>query len=296
MKRGLVLGGGGVVGVAWESGLVAGLRDGGVDLSAIDFVVGTSAGALVGSQLARGIVPVPTSDLSPGETGLSLRAMVASLPGGSLLHPTKVDARALGAAFGLWAKMDVTTKELAASIGAVARDVHRDGEARWVAEIGQSFAQGGWPERPLLVTAVDVASGERRVFDRDSGVDLSQALAASCAVPALFPSVTIDGKLYMDGQVQSSTNADALLAHAPLEVWIAMPTNARTAPGIGAHAERMLALEIAALREAGCAVHVTTPGDLEATRMGTNLMDASRVFDAYDVGAEAGRAWARQVG
>src|SRR4051812_45548934 len=53
-SRALVLGGGGPVGIAWESGLVAGLAQGGVDLATADFILGTSAGSFVGARLALG--------------------------------------------------------------------------------------------------------------------------------------------------------------------------------------------------------------------------------------------------
>ena len=39
MSRALVLSGGGPVGIAWETGLIAGLAEGGVDLSSADFIV-----------------------------------------------------------------------------------------------------------------------------------------------------------------------------------------------------------------------------------------------------------------
>jgi hypothetical protein len=100
----------------------------------------------------------------------------------------------------------------------------------------------------------------------------------------------------MDGQVHSSTNADVLIGDRPAQVVIAMPTNKVTGAGIGPHAERMLALEIAELRAAGCNVHVKMPAPEDAPRIGPNLMDPRRARDAYMVGLEAGRAFARELG
>jgi NTE family protein len=65
-----------------------------------------------------------------------------------------------------------------------------------------------WPERRLLVTAVDAETGEPRFFDRDSGVELRDAVAASCAVPIVWPPITIQGHRYIDGGVRSIANAD----------------------------------------------------------------------------------------
>src|SRR5215471_10726586 len=51
-SRGLVLGGGGPLGRAWQVGLVDGFARQGIDLGTADLIIGTSAGAVVGAQLA----------------------------------------------------------------------------------------------------------------------------------------------------------------------------------------------------------------------------------------------------
>jgi NTE family protein len=280
MKRALVLGGGGIVGVAWESGLMQGLADAGVDVFGFDAIVGTSAGAIVGAQIAAGRMP-----------GVENQRKSRPNP---LLDASRIDAQAVGAVFTLWAALDVTTAEKAAEIGRIACMIHRDHEATWVDYVSAGLAE--WPEGRLCVVAVDTATGLRRVFERDQGVPLGRALAASASIPSLLPSVSIDGQLYMDGQVHSSTNADVLVGEHPEEVLIAVPTNAVTGRGIGPHAERMLELEVAALRDAGCRVHVKMPTAEDAPRIGTNLMDPKRIAEAYVVGREAGQAFARELG
>jgi NTE family protein len=65
----------------------------------------------------------------------------------------------------------------------------------------------------LLVPVVDAASGDRRVLDRASGVDLVDAVAASSAVPGVWPPVTIEGSRYIDGGVWSLTNTDLASGH-----------------------------------------------------------------------------------
>jgi NTE family protein len=293
MKRALVLGGGGVLGVAWESGVAAGLLQAGVDLRNVDAIVGTSAGSLVGAQLAAGTMPGPHTATSRSKQS-DTKPENAAIAGVSLLDPAKLDAQALSGVFSLWGKMQLTTLAEAAAIGAIARVVHRDAEAAWIAQICAGVGAGSraWPACNFLVAAVDTESGQRRLFDRESGVDIGRVLAASCAVPGLFPSVEIEGRLYMDGQVCSSSHADVLLPHAPEEVLIAVPTNALTARGIGGHAERMLALEVEHLRNAGCRVHVLTPNQDDAMRIGPNLMDPRRALDVYEVGLAAGMAFA----
>lgn len=282
-RRALVLGGGGLVGVAWETGLCAGLFERGIDLRDFDLFVGTSAGAIVGSQLASGQFPP-----GPGER---------PRPGaeGAAVDPTKIDMQALGAAFARWSKIERTTLEDSRGIGGIARTLYRDGEARWVSGISAVVGLDGWPKKPLYVAMVDTLTGERKVFDASHGHALGSVVAASCSVPGIFPSVAIADALYMDGQVHSSTNADVLLPIAPLKVLIAMPSNTTTAPGIGRHAEREVEEEIEKLRAAGCEVRLVQPSAEDGARTGRNLMDPAKVADAYAVGVDTGRALAPEL-
>lgn len=280
-KRALVLGGGGLIGVAWEAGLCAGLRERGVDLRECDAFVGTSAGAINGARLASGqLPPAPNDPPAPGAQGANV-------------DPAKLDASALGQIFARWSQMERANAEDAKAIGALARDLYRDAEAAWISAITAIAGVSAWPTKPLLISAVDVATGERKVFDAQSSAQVGHVIAASSSVPGIFASVDIAGRRYMDGQVLSSTNADVLLQHEnaqrPHEVVIAMPTNRHTAPGIGLLAEREAAREVEALKAAGCAVHFMTPGVEYAPQLGTNLMDATRTPQAYEVGVACGR-------
>lgn len=287
-QRVLVLGGGGLIGVAWESGVCHGLLEGGVDVRSYDAFVGTSAGAMIGSRLAAGELP-PDPD-APRPAGAE----------GANVDPSRVDVKALGAAFKKWSEIERTTPADAREIGLIARVLYRDTEADWVKGIGLvSGDPRRWPDKPFFINAVDTETGERVTFDNQHGALIGHAIAASASVPGLVASVAIDGKLYMDGQVHSSTNADIVLTHPramkPREVVILMPTNRHTAPGIGAHAEREVAAEIEALEAAGCAVRFVTPTAEHAARMGTNLMDAKKMRDAHAVGLETGRALAAEL-
>jgi NTE family protein len=286
MKRALVLGGGGIIGVAWETGLLNGLYEAGFDPRTVDVIVGTSAGSITGAPLAAGVLP-PV----PGSEDARRREGSGVLP----TNPTSMDPKALGAIFGRWTKMVTTTPADAAEIGKVAATLHREMEPQMIAHMARLVSLPAWPERALLVNAVDTQTGERRVFDRKSDVAIERAVAASSAVPGIFPSVTIHGRLYMDGQVHSSTNADVLLAYAPDLVLVAMPTNSVTSPGIGGHAERMLEQELLALHARGVKTSVRTPLPEHGARLGTNLMDAARAGEAFAVGREVGRAWAPEL-
>ena len=283
-RRALVLGGGGVVGVAWESGVAAGMFERGIDLREVDVVVGTSAGAIVGAQLASGFLPhVPRERTVPPP------------PDGPAVDRSSLDLTLLGSVFRLWATMERTSPEQAAAIGKLTASMPREAQKGWHLRIAYGVGIEHWPQRPLLVNVVDTESGQRRTLDRESGVDVNAAIAASSAVPGMFPPVELEGRLYMDGQVHSSTNADVLLPFAPEQVLIAMPTNKVTGQGIGPHSENMLELEISALRAAGCKVSVRMPRPEDSERLGKNLMDGKRASEAFAVGVEAGRAWAEEL-
>src|SRR5262249_4869400 len=93
-------------------------------------------------------------------------------------------------------------------MGKVARRAETVDEATRRAVIAGRLPSHEWPERDLKVTAVDVETGEFVVFDRHSGVGLVDAVAASCAVPAAWPPVTINGRRFMDGGLRSPSNVD----------------------------------------------------------------------------------------
>ena len=191
--KALVLGGGGITGIAWELGVVAGLAEYGLDLSAADVVVGTSAGSAVGAQLLSG---------SP----------VADLYAEQLRDPTGERASAMS--FGALARFLIAGawpgdgRRARAYLGHAALKAHTISEAEFRLVFASTLRASAWPDRRLLITAVDAESGEPKVFDRDSGVELVDAVAASCAVPMVFPPMTVAGRRYVDGGVRSVANAD----------------------------------------------------------------------------------------
>ncbi|MGY1897342.1 patatin-like phospholipase family protein [Nocardia gipuzkoensis] len=186
----LVLGGGGPVGLAWLAGFATGLRDNGIDLALADRFVGTSAGAVVGAVLADGgdparllrppstSTPVQADPVRMGEIFAVLRA-----PG---QEPAQTRRRAGGLA-------------LAAQVGDP--DEH-------IARMGGLAGVERWPARELLITAIDITTGELQVWTRDGAASLPEALASSTAVPGVFPPIPIDGHHYIDGGLRSPVNAD----------------------------------------------------------------------------------------
>ena len=140
-----------------------------------------------------------------------------------------------------------------------------------------------WPARGLLITAVDAESGRFVVFDRDSGVGLIDAVGASCAVPGVWPPVTINGRRYIDGGVRSAANVDLAAGCDPVVVIAPLPGGAGSAPSV--------ARQAAAL--AGRVV-VVTPDRAAKRAFGRNLLDpASRAPAARAGRDQAAREAAR---
>jgi NTE family protein len=276
LKRALVLGGGGVIGVAWETGLAAGLLEGGVDLRDADLVIGTSAGSLVGTRIAAG------QDLSrPVESG----------PGDVPLPEGGIDLPKLTAIFRLWSRARLMDEALCARIGRLADEARTVDPTDWIANTGGSLGIDDWPETELRITAVDIRSGAFEVHSRETGAPLHEAIASSCAVPGMFPPVRVGGRDYMDGGVRSGTSADVALDREPDVAIVIAPICAATA-SFGALAERSLGDEVAQLRSAGTRVCCVLPGEQELEAFGSNLMDPTRAEAARASGRARGRALA----
>jgi len=266
--RALVLGGGGVAGIAWEVGMLAGLAEAGVDLAAADTVVGTSAGSVVGAQLAAGvdIEEAYQRQLVPPQSEIAAR-----LPWSTMLR------------WGWAAMSHRDPRKARAQIGAMALAAPTVSEAERRAVLESRIPVRDWPARGLLITAVDAESGRFVVFDRDSGVGLIDAVGASCAVPGVWPPVTINGRRYIDGGVRSAANVDMAAGCDPVVVIAPLPGGAGSAPSV--------ARQAAAL--AGRVV-VVTPDRAAKRAFGRNLLDpASRAPAARAGRDQAAREAAR---
>ncbi|MDV3124177.1 patatin-like phospholipase family protein [Mycobacterium sp. 21AC1] len=196
-KRALVLAGGGVAGIAWETGVLRGIADedpGTADaLLSSDVLVGTSAGSAVAAQLGSGR---SLGELFERQVGA---ASAEIDPGVGLDGITELFITAM-------LTPNTTMAQKLQRIGQIALDTPTVDEAVRREVIAQRLPAHDWPRRVLRISAIDIATGELVGFDRTSGVDLVDAVAASCAVPGAWPPVTIDGRRYMDGGVGSSVN------------------------------------------------------------------------------------------
>ena len=170
------------------------------------------------------------------------------------------------------------------------RSARRKAKTATQEEMLAGFADdgSGWPERPFLVCAIDCDTGELRAFTNDDGVPINVAVAASCAVPGLFPPIEINGRRYTDGGVRSWTSADAVLPFAPDRALIVSPGGIKDGPGTRGLASRQLDAESRLLSDRG--IDVRSIELDEATRaVGQNLMDPESARLSGETGYEQGK-------
>jgi len=268
-SRALVLAGGGVTGIAWEIGIARGLQEGGVDLTDADLIVGTSAGSAAGAQLRSG---ASIDELYAAQLSDDSKERTAELDLAKFVQMRRLEASdpvAQRAAIG----------ELALSAETIPEDERRE-------IIAARLPSHEWPERPLVITAVDVATGEFVVFDRSSGVSLVDAVAASCAVPVVWPPVTIDGHRYMDGGVRSSTNADLAIGHDVVLIVTPFPLDQMLSGSFD---------DERAVLEPRSRLLTVVADDASREAAGMNPLDASRRAPAAGAGRAQGRASAAAI-
>jgi len=295
----LVLGGGGAAGNAWEIGVIAGLADAGIDMTeAADLVVGTSAGATTAAQVRCGVpaAELLASVLSPpvGPVGQN-RERPPSLPMAMVFERMRVIGAAATSAADLQRAMGAFGLESDPILGPGAAQRH--------AIVAARLPRPEWPDRPMIVTALDAHTGELAAFDRDSGVDLVDAVTASTALPGLAPTVSINGRRYIDGGVRSTDNADLAAGYANVVVLSPLGGRSQTPPEAGQFEGLRrppewgvdLASQVEALREQGSHVEVITPDADSRTAMSTNQMDPATRIPAARAGFAQGKREAARV-
>jgi NTE family protein len=261
--------------------VLAGLQEGGLDVTAADRTVGTSAGSTAAAQLTS----APANDLysavfvadpAPPTAG-GLRRQASNRPViDHLARMTALIASASDAA-------DLRRRVGEAALGAASAD---DGswQSRWRAIVASRLPGARWPERGVLITALDARTGEPVVFDRGSGVDIVDAVAASCA--SGLPYGIGDG-LYLDGGFRSGAeNADLAAGCGRVLVLAPFGGQAMTPVEWGMH----LSSQVDGLRAGGSRVEVVAPGGDIEELFGPNAMDGALRPAAARAGFAQGRA------
>jgi NTE family protein len=286
-ERALVLHGGGSAGNAWEIGVIAGLFDAGLDVTQADLIVGTSAGSTAAAQitsatpaelLAAILAAAPPSRTGPAGPGGG-RAPIG--PAADHLERTNRIIAAAADAADMRRRMGAAALEM---------DATSDGSAptRWRATVAARLPSQRWPQRSLLITAVDAQTGEPVVFDRHSGVDLVDAVAASTSNGFGVPPYRIGDRRYIDGGYRRNENADLAVGYR--RVLVLSPFGGRTRHPL--EWGMQLAAQVDELRAGGSTVETIFPDDHSRTAFGTSMMDPSTRPPAARAGYGQGQALA----
>src|SRR4051812_29152313 len=266
-ERALVLGGGGSTGNAWLIGVVAGLFDAGLDVTDADLIVGTSAGSTAAAQITGAnpselfaAILAASPWQRPGPVGRDSGRPPSGPAVNHLERTSRIIAAATDAA-DLRRRMGAAALELAAPSDGSA-------SARWRTMVAARLPSQDWPQRSVLITAVDARTGEPVVFDRDSGVDLADAVAASCSSGLAY---TIGDDRYIDGGYRRNENAD--LAAGCERVLVLSPFGGKTRHPL--EWGMQLAAQVDELRAGGSSVEAIFPDDESEPLFGANAMDPS---------------------
>ena len=290
-RRALVIGGGGSAGNAWLIGVLAGLAEGGVDLTDADLVVGTSAGATTAAQLtartpAELLTEVLAAPGGSGRTGVPGGSRPSGGPGGRPTRPavdhfartTRVIAEASDA--------DDMRRRMGSS--ALGLEVDPQHGARWRQVVATRLGTADWPAHDLLVTAVDARTGAPVVLDRDSGVDLVDAVAASCSSAHPYP---VGERRYLDGGYRRNENAD--LAAGSERVVVLSPLGGRTRHPL--EWRMQLAAQVEDLEAGGSRVGTVLPDAASLAAFGDDLMDPATRVPAARAGHAQGLSAANDL-
>ncbi|WP_436703957.1 patatin-like phospholipase family protein [Geodermatophilus sp. CPCC 205761] len=286
-ERALVLGGGGSTGNAWLIGVISGLFDAGLDVTEADLVIGTSAGATAAAQITSAtptelldavLAAAPQRRTGPGgpDGGRASYGPVAD----HLERTSRIIAAAEDAA------------DMRRRMGAAALEVDAasdgSGHTRWRTTVAARLPGQRWPEQAVHITVVDAHTGEPVVFDRHSGVDLVDAVAASTAGG---PPYRIGDHLYIDGGYRSVENADLAAGYGRVLVLSPLGGRSRHPREWGTH----LAAQVERLRAGGSRVETIVPDSTAEHLFGANAMDPSLRPPAARAGHDQGRALAEQL-
>ncbi|MGW3591176.1 patatin-like phospholipase family protein [Streptomyces fungicidicus] len=271
-ETGLVLGGGGLTAYAWETGMLAGLAEAGVDLGGAEVLAGTSAGSLLALELAAGAEP---ADLYEEQVNRERTLLEVDFTLGMTVRY-------------LWAALGSRDPDrVVERLGRLALSVRDVPEADVLDAIRPLLPVTAWPERALRFFATDALTGRTTGLDAGSGADLPRAMAATCALPPLFPPITVGEGRWMDGGVRSTANVDLMSDCRRVVALAPIPKGPGASPGAVAQG--------AALAAGGARTVVLVP-DREARRaFGRNPLDPSRVPGAARAGRRQAAAYADRV-
>ncbi|GAA3868169.1 patatin-like phospholipase family protein [Leifsonia kafniensis] len=284
--RALVLAGAGAAGNAWQLGLIAGLCDAGVDLAEAELVIGTSAGSTVAAQITSGIRPPDLYAAILAEAPAPQTGNAGAGRGGA--------PRLSGPAYMEWSEGIIASAEdvsdMRRRFGAAALEMDTSNGAsgvRWRDIVAARLPNHQWPQQRVLITAVNARTGEPVVFDRESGIDLVDAVAASTSPMTPYP---IGEDAYINGAYRRSSNADLAAGYG--RVLVLEPFGGRSRQPLEWGMD--LATQVDELRAGGSRVETVFPDAGAGDVFNANALDPSTRLPAARGGYDQGMTLAEQ--
>ncbi|MFJ4210452.1 patatin-like phospholipase family protein [Paenarthrobacter sp. NPDC089675] len=299
-KRALVLGGGGSTGNAWLIGVVAGLFEAGVDVTTADLIIGTSAGSTAAAQItgaslaelyeATLTAPEQAGQNRPVQSRADQARAGQGRPGSSgaggvsthMERTARIIADSTDAA-DMRRKMGASALQLQA-------ELDQSTQERWRATVASRLPRPEWPAQSIIITAVNARTGEPVDFNRESGVTLADAVAASCSSGFAY---TIGSHAYVDGGYRTNAeNADLAAGYGRVLVLSPFGGRTRTPAAWGLD----LDTQVRDLRDGGSRVETIFPDSASEHMFGTNAMNFSLRPAAARAGHQLGRSLGEKLG
>lgn len=252
---GIVLGGGGITGLVWETGILAGLLDQGIDLSRADKIVGTSAGSFVGAALANHYNMKEYLD--------------------RISDPSKMNefAEASPAVYQLWTEAFIIGGSNKEKVGQKMGEIicthpSKVSREKRMEIVRNRLVSLEWPQN-LFISAVDAKTGKLHIFDWNSDVSLLEAVSASGAVPGVWPHMSFLGRDWIDGGMVSPTNAEYMVGCDNILVFAPLNKKYGLIPSVHEEVEKL---------SEHSRVILVEPNEHSNEAIGTNIYDSSNVF------------------
>lgn len=270
--KALVLGGGGITGIAWETGVLAGLIDSGIKMDQVDKILGSSAGSFVGAILAN---------------NQNMQAYYQDL---ATHHSESDNAQLDPAIYGLWTKAFIKGRDNEQLIGQYLGDIINSHPSNVSPEtrsdsIQQRLGNAKWTDQ-LEITAINARTGKLSTFNENSGVSLKEAVTASGAVPGLWPHINLLGESWIDGGMVSSTNAMLVSDYQDIIILAPLSQKLGQVPSVYEEAEK--------LKEQSN-VTLIVPDENSKGSIGKNIYSSKNIKEIGDAGYEQGKTLATSL-
>jgi NTE family protein len=271
-EKALVLGGGGITGIAWESGVLAGLIDSGILVNHADKILGSSAGSYVGSILAN---------------GQNMKTYYEQLANN---RDNADNAQLDPSLFELWREAFVQGKTDEQVIGKYLGDIINKSPSTVSFEerersVRKRIGNVDWTPQ-LEITAINAKTGTLESFNETSGISLIEAVMASGAVPGIWPHVDMLGASWIDGGMISSTNARLMANYKDIIILAPLDQKQGLVPSVYEDVETL---------KTNSNVTLITPDQDSRNIIGTNIYSSQHIKEIGDAGYQQGKIIGRDA-